>query len=48
MATITASQYSIVEYIQKLRKANFTEQQAETLAKETEQLISSVLEQAHQ
>ena len=44
---MTTSNYSIVEYIQRLRKANFSEEQAETLAKETEQLISSVLEQAH-
>ncbi len=48
MSTISVKNFSIVEYIQRLRKANFSEEQAEVLAKETEQIISNVLEQAHQ
>lgn len=48
MTTVTVKNFSIVEYIQRLRKANFSEEQAEVLAKETEQIIANVLEQAHQ
>ena len=46
MATITAKHFSVVDYMQRLKKANFTDEQAETIAKETEELISNVLEQA--
>lgn len=37
--------FNIVEYIQKLRKAEFTQLQAETIAQETELLIESVIDQ---
>lgn len=45
MAAIAMEHFSIVEYIQNMRKANFTESQAEALAKEAEQLVITVLEQ---
>ena len=48
MSAITIKHFSTVEYIQKLRQANFTEQQAETLAQEAERMLVNVLEQAQQ
>lgn len=45
MDTLTAKHFSAVDYMQKLRSANFTQQQAETLAQETEFLIEKVIEQ---
>jgi hypothetical protein len=50
MATmiINNSRFDAVEYIKKLRLANFTQEQAETLAQEAEHLIGAVLDQAKQ
>lgn len=39
MVVMAFKHFSTVEYIQNLRKANFTELQAEALAKEAEQLL---------
>ncbi len=47
MASLIAKHFSAVDYMQRLKKANFTDEQAETIAKETEELLSNVLEQAN-
>ena len=46
MAVLTVKYFSVADYIQRLKKANFTDEQAQVLAKETEELISSVLDQS--
>jgi hypothetical protein len=46
MVNITAKHFNGVEYMQRLKKVKFTDEQAEILAKETEDLISNVLEHA--
>ena len=50
MATITTNspRFNVIEYVHKLRKANFTQEQAETIAQETELLLGSVMEQTKQ
>lgn len=47
MATVTLnySRFDVVEYIKKLRNANFTQDQAETIAQETEHMLDAVIEQ---
>ena len=46
MTTFTVKYFSVVEYMHRLRKVNFTEEQAEALAKEAEQM-ANILEQEH-
>ena len=43
--SINMPRFDIVEYIRKLRNVSFTQEQAETIAQETEHIIESVLEQ---
>lgn len=45
MMTMATKHFSAVEFIQKLRKANFSEEQAEVLAKETEEIITKICDQ---
>jgi len=45
MSTLTVKHFSAVDYMQRLKKAKFTEEQAEIVAKETEELITNILEQ---
>lgn len=45
MTTFTAKHFSIVEYIQELRKVNFTEEQAEAVTKIFEQQQQIIQEQ---
>jgi hypothetical protein len=45
MATLTAKPFSAVEYIQELRKAKFTEEQAEAVVKIFEQQQQTIQEQ---
>jgi hypothetical protein len=44
--TVGMKHFSAVDYMQRLKKANFTDEQAEILAKETEELLSNVLDQS--
>ena len=46
MSTI-AQHFSSIDYIKRLRGADFSQAQAEVLAKENEQLIVNILEQAY-
>lgn len=41
---VNSPKFDIVEYIKKLRKYNFTQEQAETIAQETEHMIGAVIE----
>ena len=43
--SIDLPRFDIVEYIRKLRNVSFTQEQAETIAQETEHIIESVLDQ---
>jgi predicted AlkP superfamily pyrophosphatase or phosphodiesterase len=43
--TINMPRFDIIEYIKKLRNVSFTQEQAETIAQETEHIIKSVIEQ---
>jgi hypothetical protein len=45
MSALTVKHFSAVDYMQRLKKAKFTEEQAEIVAKETEELITNILEQ---
>lgn len=47
MTTLTTKYFSAVDYMQRLRKVNFTEEQAEIIAKEAEDIISNILEQTN-
>ena len=40
--------YSSVEYVKKLRHAQFSQEQSETIAQETEQIMESMLQQTWQ
>lgn len=40
--------FDVVEYIKKLRNAKFTQEQAETIAQETEHFLDGVLERTKQ
>ena len=46
MATITINspRFAVLEYVKKLRQANLTQEQAETIAQETEHVIEVVIE----
>jgi len=51
MTTITFDQspygrFDVVEFIQKLRKANFSQEQSEVLAQETERLLEATISAA--
>lgn len=46
MSDFVLKHFSSVDYMQKLRKAKFSDEQAEILARETEELISNILEQS--
>jgi hypothetical protein len=46
--TINNSRFDVVEYIKNLRKANFTQDQAEAIAQETEHFIDNTLKQTKQ
>ncbi len=46
--TINNSRFDVVEYIKNLRKANFTQDQAEAIAQETEHFIDNILKQTKQ
>ena len=46
MSTLSIKHFSAVDFMQRLKKANFTDEQAEILAKETEDLFSNVIEHA--
>ncbi len=45
MSALSMKHFSAVDFMQRLKKANFTDEQAEILAKETEELFSNVIEQ---
>lgn len=46
MSALSMKHFSAVDFMQRLKKANFTDEQAEVLAKETEDMFSNVIEQA--
>src|SRR3990167_8951106 len=44
---VVGRKFDAIEYLKKLRQANFTQDQAETIVQETELVIETLTEKAH-